>query len=59
MKSPKSDPSWFAPEHFPAKWKPVCRKKMLYSSARILIAKPVSTFAEYALRHQDLPAFTG
>jgi len=36
------------PEHFPAKWNPVSRKKMLLTNnfARILFAKPVSTFAE-------------
>jgi hypothetical protein len=33
---------------FPAKWKPVCRKKRShFQDARILIAKPGTTFAEY------------
>src|SRR5712672_3278859 len=38
-------------EHFPAKWHPVSRKKMLLTNKwRIPFAKPVPTFAEYALR---------
>jgi hypothetical protein len=38
------------PEHFPAQWNPASYKKMLQNkSARVPIARPVSTFADGAL----------